>query len=235
MSLNGHSQRRLKSNGKSTKPVAAPWDANHFIRSYSEAIRDRLNLFFEITGLTHKPKLIAVTGLTHGSGASTLAAGLAASFSETGDGKVLLVDMNIGRTEVHPFFQGKPACPLTMALQLKDRMDSAADNLYLATAGESKEDGPFNVGLKRFHDLLPQLKASDFDYIIFDMPSVSQTNPTAAMARFMDKALFVVESEKCDRECVRRAYTDLVSNRSSVGVILNKVRSYAPRWVEAER
>ncbi|HEX4668110.1 MAG TPA: Wzz/FepE/Etk N-terminal domain-containing protein, partial [Chthoniobacterales bacterium] len=40
----------------------APWDANHFVRPYAEAIRDRLNLYFERHQMTHKPKLIGVTG-----------------------------------------------------------------------------------------------------------------------------------------------------------------------------
>ena len=50
-------------------------------------------------------------------GTSTLAAGLAASLSETNDGKVLLVDVNLGPEEVHPFFKGKPAYPLNAALK----------------------------------------------------------------------------------------------------------------------
>ena len=64
----------------------APWDANHFVRPYAEAIRDRLNLYFERHQMTHKPKLIGVTGLTEGAGTSTLAAGLAAALSAVGDG-----------------------------------------------------------------------------------------------------------------------------------------------------
>ena len=88
------------------RPDAPPWQYDHFIRPFSEAIRDRLVLFFELNGMNHKPKLVAVTGFSHGAGTSTVSAGLAAALSETGDGKVLLVDMNVGRPEVHPFFKG---------------------------------------------------------------------------------------------------------------------------------
>ncbi|HEY2799633.1 MAG TPA: Wzz/FepE/Etk N-terminal domain-containing protein, partial [Chthoniobacterales bacterium] len=62
----------------------APWDSGHFIRPYAEAIRDRLNLYFERHQMTHKPKLVGVTGLSQGAGTSTLAAGLAAALSEVG-------------------------------------------------------------------------------------------------------------------------------------------------------
>lgn len=211
----------------------APWEDKHFIRYYSEVVRDRLNLFFELNNLTHRPKMIAVTGFSRGCGVSTLAAGVAAALSETGDGKVLLVDMNVGQTEIHPFFQGKPACNLTAALGPDKQIASAAENLYLAKGVES-ENATAPVRFKRFHDLIPHFKGSDFDYIIFDMPPVGQTSPTSGMARFMDKVLFVVESEKSNKKLVQRAFTHLVDGRKNVSIVLNKVRSHAPRWLEGE-
>ena len=175
-------------NGKDGYSGIAPWDLDHFIRPYSEAIRDRLGLYFKLNGMTHKPKLVGVTGFSEGSGASTLAAGLAAALSEMGDGKVLLVDVNVGSEDVHPFFKGKSAHSLTAALQSSEGMTSAADGLYLATVSPQNET-PMPLALKKFFDLMPNLKTSDFDYIIFDMPALSQTSPTLGMAGFMDKTL----------------------------------------------
>ncbi len=171
----------------------APWETGHFIRPYCDAIRDRLGLYFELNHLTHKPKLVGIAGFSQAAGASTLAAGLAASLSETNDGKVLLVDVNLGPEDVHQFFKGKPAYSLSAALKPKGAIASAADNLYLATVG-SPNAGPAQLGLKKFFDMMPNLKASDFDYIIFDMPPLSQISPTWGMAAFMDKLLLVVEA-----------------------------------------
>ena len=81
---------------------------------------------------------------------------------------------------------------------------------------------------------MPHLKASDFDYIIFDMPPFSQTSITLPIAGFMDKVLVVAEAEKSSRDIVKRAKMELSSVGSSVSVILNKARSYTPKWVEAE-
>jgi succinoglycan biosynthesis transport protein ExoP len=67
-------------------------DTGELLRPFCEAIRDRLGFFFEANQMAHKPKLVAVTGLSKNAGASTLAAGLAATLSETNEGKVLLVD-----------------------------------------------------------------------------------------------------------------------------------------------
>jgi len=215
------------------QPKLAPWEAGHFIRPYCDAIRDRLGLYFELNHLTHKPKLVGVTGFADEAGASTLAAGLAASLSETNDGKVLLVDVNLGPEEVHPFFKGKPAYPLNKALKPSDSIASAADNLYLATVGSPNSGGPAQLGLKKFFDMMPNMKASDFDYIIFDMPPLEQTSPTWGMAAFMDKLLVVVEAEKDNREVIRRSYGKLIAERNNVAVVVNKTRSYVPKWLDS--
>jgi uncharacterized protein involved in exopolysaccharide biosynthesis/Mrp family chromosome partitioning ATPase len=235
---NGH--LALPPNGSPENPAAlatrphhaklAPWEAGHFMRPYCDAIRDRLGLYFELNHLTHKPKLVGVAGLSEAAGASTLAAGLAASLSETNDGKVLLVDVNLGPEEVHPFFKGKPAYPLNAALK-NPSIDSAADNLYLATVG-SPNAGPAKLGLKKFFDMMPNLKASDFDYVIFDMPPLDQTSPTWGMAAFMDKLLLIVEAEKNSRDIINRGYRKLVAERGNVSVVVNKTRSYIPKWLD---
>jgi uncharacterized protein involved in exopolysaccharide biosynthesis/Mrp family chromosome partitioning ATPase len=211
----------------------APWDARHFMRPYCDAIRDRLGLYFELNHLTHKPKLVGVTAFSEHAGTSTLAAGLAASLSETNDGKVLLVDVNLGPEELHPFFKGKPAYPLNTALKPQKNIASAADNLYLATVGSSNARGLAQLGLKRFFDMMPNMKASDFDYIIFDMPALDQTSPTWGMAAFMDKLLLVVEAEKNNRDLIKRGYGKLVEGRDNVSVVVNKTRSYVPRWLDS--
>jgi uncharacterized protein involved in exopolysaccharide biosynthesis len=214
-------------------PKLAPWEPGHFIRPYCDAIRDRLGLYFELNHLTHKPKLVGVAGFSEEAGTSTLAAGLAASLSETNDGKVLLVDVNLGPQDVHPFFKGKPAYPLNAALKPNGTIASASDNLYLATVG-TPNSGPAQLGLKKFFDMMPNLKASDFDYIIFDMPPLDQTSPTWGMAAFMDKLLLVVEAEKNNREVIKRSHGKLIAERNNVAVVVNKARSYVPKWLDSE-
>jgi len=238
-STNGRPRLRLPwKNGRragretpdTSKPNLAPWEVEHFIRPYSEAIRDRLGLYFELHGVTHKPKLVGVTGFCEGAGTSTLAAGVAAALSETGDGKVLLVDVNAANGEVHPFFAGRPAASLTTAIKPQAEITSAADNLYLATITRTGNKSA-HLGLKKFFALVPNLKASDFDYIIFDLPPIDQTSPTIGLAALMDKVLLVVEAEKTNRDVVKRGYRELVAARADVAVVLNKTRSYGPNFL----
>src|SRR5262249_25739633 len=216
------------------KTKIAPWDAGHFMRPYCDAIRDRLGLYFELNHMTHRPKLVGITAFSEAPGTSSLAAGLAASLSETDDAKVLLVDVNLGPEEVHPFFKGKPAYSLNSALKASGEMTSAADNLYLATVGSRNGGGPAQLGLKKFFDMMANMKASDFDYIIFDMPPLRETSPTWVMPAFTDKLLLVVEAEKNSRDVVKRGYSKLVEERENVSVLVNKARSRIPRCLNGE-
>src|SRR5205823_1091423 len=159
-------------------------------------------------------------------------AGVAAALSETGDGKVLLVDVNA--TSGHPFFGGRPATSLSAAIQPQAEIPSAADNLYLATVTKPNNKAT-QIALKKFFALVPNLKASDFDYIIFDMPPLNQTSPTIGLAALMDKVLLVVEAERNNRELVRRGYRELIGARSDVSIVLNKVRSYLPNCLDEDR
>ena len=83
-------------------------------------------------------------------------------------------------------------------------------------------------------NLVPRLKASDYDYIIFDLPAVSQTSITSRLARFMDMVLLVVESEKSDREVVQQANNWLLQSGATVGAVLNKSRQYIPEKLQQD-
>jgi uncharacterized protein involved in exopolysaccharide biosynthesis/Mrp family chromosome partitioning ATPase len=212
----------------------APWDPNHSLRPFYEALRDRLAVYFEVKSLTHKPKLVAVTSSGKGSGVTTIAGGLAACLSETGDGNVLLVDMNLERGSAQQFYKGKPGCGLDEALETETK-DSALvqDNLYMVTEGSNGDKLP-RILPKRFTHLVPKLKASDYDYIIFDMPPISQTSVTPRLAGFMDMTLLVIESEKTDRGIVQQATALLAESKATVAAVLNKTRTYVPPRLHQE-
>jgi len=84
---------------------------------------------------------------------------------------------------------------------------------------------------KRFYDLVPRFKATDFDYIIFDMPPIAHSTVALAMSGFMDKVLLVVEAERTNRDVLKRAYSELLASQADVSAVVNKTSSYAPKWV----
>ena len=188
---NGQRRSRLHDAGHDSELVGngdaqgdlVPREADELLRPFCEAIRDRLGVFFDLNNISHRPKLVAVTGLSKNAGASMLAAGLVRSFSDGAEGKVHFVD--------------KPPAP------------------------------------KRFFKMLADFKASDLDYVVFDMPSLGDTSATLPLAGFMDTVLLVVEAEKSNRDAVKRAYAQLVA-KTKVAVVFNKSRSYGPKWIEGE-
>jgi uncharacterized protein involved in exopolysaccharide biosynthesis/Mrp family chromosome partitioning ATPase len=196
---------------------------------FHETLRDRLIGYFESRNLTHKPKLLAVTGVGKNAGVTTTAAGLAQCLSETGDGNVLLVDMTLSQGSAQQFYKGKASVKMDELLDTRTTA-MVQDKLYVV-GSEPNSDRLTRALPTRFNQLVPQLKASDFDYIIFDMPAVNQISITPRLAGFMDMVLLVVESEKTDKEIARQAASLLVASKAHVGVVLNKSRNYLPSKV----
>ncbi len=211
--------------------LALPENAQ-ILHTFHETLRDRLISYFESRNLTHKPKLVAVTGLGRGSGVTTTAAGLASSLSETGEGNVLLVDMTIGQGAAQQFYRGKEIVGLEDILQVRDSAQ-VQDKLFVV-AEEPSGDRLSRILPQRFTKIVPKLKASNFDYIIFDMPPVSQISITPRLAGFMDMVLMVIESEKTDQELVRRAAGLLAQSKAHVGAVLNKTNNYVPAPLHQE-
>ena len=206
-------------------------ESNPAMHPFCEALRDRLIVYFEVNNLTHKPKLVAVTSAGHGAGVSTIAASLAASLSETGDGNVLLVDMNLEQGAAQQFYKGKAGCGLDTALKTETKQNALVqENLYVVNGNTKSSELP-GILPKRFAALVPRLKASDYDYIIFDMPPVSQTSLTSRLSRFMDMTLLVVESEKTGREVVQQANTWLAESGATVGAVLEQDTAIRSRKV----
>jgi uncharacterized protein involved in exopolysaccharide biosynthesis/Mrp family chromosome partitioning ATPase len=219
--------------GKSTS-VTPPWDPRHALRPFYDTLRDRLITYFEVKNLTHNPKLVALTSCGDRAGVTSTAAGLAAALSETGEGNVLLVDMNVERGAAHHFYKGHLSCGIDEALTKDKRHEARVqDHLYVVTESASEDSLP-RVLPKRFNSLVSKLKASDFDYIIFDMPPMSQISITPRLARFMDMVMVVVESEKTDRDVVQRAVNMLTEAKANVGVVLNKRKQYVPKRLQQE-
>jgi succinoglycan biosynthesis transport protein ExoP len=215
-----------ESSAHSYRAEVAPWNGTPALHHFYEALRDRLIVDFEVRNLTHKPKLLAVTSCGRGAGVTTVASGLAACLSQTGDGNVLLVDMTQEKAAAQQFSNGRSVYGLHEALYDADRTQ-VQDNLFVVTERTDGDSRPRNLP-RQFTQLVPKLKASNYDYIIFDMPPISQTSVTPRLASFMDQVLLVIESEKTDREVVRQANALLTGSKTSVCAVLNKTRTYVP-------
>ena len=214
----------------------APWDATHHLQSYAEGLRERIMTYFEVRDMgAKKPKLVAVTGCGPGVGVSTLASGLAAELSKTGDGNVLLVDVNGDQGVAHSFHKGRPGCGVGDILEPDSRAEGQVqERLFVASLQEGTSAELAMVLPKRFNHLVPKLKASDYDYIVFDMPPVTATSATPRLASHMDITLLVLESEKTGQHSAKRASALMRESRANVAAVLNKHRSHVPASMAQE-
>jgi uncharacterized protein involved in exopolysaccharide biosynthesis/Mrp family chromosome partitioning ATPase len=248
---NGHGQRaqmgsgrRLQLNDAADDSAAnkkavgqtgmVPWDRRYSLRRYYEGLRDRLIVYFETRNLTHKPKLVAVTSCGNGAGVSSIAAGLAASLSETGDGNVLLINISSEQGAAQQFYKGKLGCSLDEALEAGKKQSALVKaNLYTGTEQTDGDMLPANLP-KKISTLMPKLKASEYDYIIFDMPPVNQISVTARLSGLMDMVLLVIESEKTNQDVVKRVNKLLTESKAKVSTVLNKTQTYIPARLHQE-
>jgi uncharacterized protein involved in exopolysaccharide biosynthesis/Mrp family chromosome partitioning ATPase len=231
--LEGHSDLTTTACKQKTSTQEFP-HFSHFILPYTETIRDRIIFNFEINNVQHKPKLVAVTGLSEGAGSSTIAAGLAKSFAEINDAKVLLIDLSSFQPQDNPMFGKIPRHSLQGALQMArhQKFRESSQNLYFAGATARRDKNGLNTfSPLHLYELLPHLQASEFDYVIFDMPPIDQTSRTLAMAGLMDKILLVLDAENTSRDTLKWGYSELIKGRADVSCIFNKTRSHAPSWL----
>jgi uncharacterized protein involved in exopolysaccharide biosynthesis/Mrp family chromosome partitioning ATPase len=204
------------------------------LQRFYQGLRDRLIVYFEVRNLIHKPKLVAVTSCNRGAGVSNIATGLAASLSETGVGKVLLVNMSGDQGAMQQFYKGKLNYNLDDALEADTKKTAVVEgSLYVAIEQTDKEKLPAALP-KRFASLMPKLKASDYDYIIFDMPPVTQTSGTVRLAGLMDMVLLVIEAEKTNQDVVKQATKLLAESKANVSAVFNKARTYVPHRLHQE-
>lgn len=211
-------------------------DSKNPLMAYAEALRDRVIMHFQLRELHHKPKLVGITSCGKNAGATTLATHLAASLSETGEGNVLYIDANpsLGPS-VQAFYRGKQAAGVSAVLDQGDRSAAKVhENFYMAALNETGLPGKVGVLPKKLANLLPKMKASDFDYIIFDLPPVTQTSATARVAGLLDMTLLVLESEKTHGDLAKQVTGLLKQSRADVAAVLNKHRRYIPHGLDPD-
>jgi len=235
---NGNSTKKLAAGsngnggGNGNDHALAHWDPVHHLQPYTDGLRERLLTYFEINDQAQKrPKLVGLTACAQGAGVTTLASGLAASLSRVGNGNVLLVDMNVNEGVARSFHHGKPGCGLTETPgpdTAAGGLEQEKHNLYLATLKRPESDEAVPLPVQSFNQLMPKLNASEYDYIIFDLPPVSQTSATPRYSGYMDLVLLVLESEKTGQQRAAKASTLMQESRAKVAAVLNKYRQHVP-------
>jgi Mrp family chromosome partitioning ATPase len=229
-------QRATAANGPSA--ALAAWQPDNQLQLHFEGLRERVITHFQARNFEQHPKLIALTACAESAGVSTLANGLAATLSRTGNGSVLLVDLNSPEGTTHSFYHGKPGCGPSESMD-GDVSSEASDrstpdpNLAMEKMPphQRRSDRLAEMLPPDFNELRPKLKAEAYDYVVFDMRAISPSSVTPRLSSHMDLVLLVIESGKTKDYAARGAVELLRESRANVAGVLNKYHNPVPAWL----
>ena len=225
MLSNGHAD----TSGLVKAGEVAPWETADPMFEYYESLRDRVVMSYE--GDPHKPKIVAVTSCNRGAGTTRIATGLAASLSRDVQRRVLYIGLEKDKVSVTAFQKGRPEAESTREDfdELASAAEPVAPELYsLVRTGHNLQGASI---VQSFSDMIPNLRKCEFDYIIFDLPPVSETSGSLRLASQMERTLLIIESEQTPKAKVDRVRELLSGTGTKMFAVLNKTRSYGPQFL----
>jgi len=232
--VKSHRHRTLE--GKDIKTASPYWDIPANVRRHYVAFRERLLL--AANGASHDHYVIGVTSCSHSEGVSTVAANLASSLSQMGNGGVLLVDANSHDPAIHRIFQTRLSPGLLDVLTTTpgdgdDPVIHHAANLSILTAGNANGSGVKLGASERLPHFL-RTSTSDYRFVVIDMPALDDEGSTLRWVSACDGVVLVVETERLRWEAIAKARQQLQQWHVNVlGVLLNKRRFPVPNWIYA--
>lgn len=234
--LPAHGSEVSQTRGAGGATDGKSWILQSDLKPYFEALRDRVIAYGKATDLS-KPCLLGLTSCTHGSGVTTMAAGLALTLARNGDGRVLFVDLS-GLDHGTGNSLLDSAENVRLADILADdtgRTTVMQPNLFVLSAREVTDEAQSMKPSPRIEDVIEQLRRSDYDYVVLDMPPVSETSPALRIAPQIDGVMLIVRAEKVARTTARKARNLLDQAQAHmIGAILNRTRRYVPQWLQQE-
>jgi polysaccharide biosynthesis transport protein len=201
---------------------------------FAEAFRS-LRTSLLLSNTTHPPKYIVLTSATPSEGKTTAASNLAAILAQK-DTRVLLIDGDLRRPNVHHRFglNGKIGLTtvLTGATTLEDTVQRVPEipNLDILPSGpvppfptEMLSSAAMEAILKRCGEI--------YNYIVIDSPPILSVTDGVILARQADAVVLVVRHGKSSKHVVRRARDLLLRSGAAItGIVLNAVDLNSPEY-----
>jgi len=216
-------------NGKAGRPTP-----------FTEEFSEESLMLLDRLGLGHndsEPTTLALgmTSCLPGEGVSTVIAETAVAAAKHLQLRSVLVDCHFARPAVHRTF-GLGLCP-----GLRDALDhdmplseivrpSGVESLSIVTAGTVQNDPNAALLSPKMGRLISELR-TEFEFLLFDLPTLNQGRPPRVGA-LLDGVLLIVEAERVQWQIAQRATTSLRSDGVSLlGAVLNKRRQHLPGWL----
>jgi capsular exopolysaccharide synthesis family protein len=181
------------------------------------------------------PKLILFTSATPSEGKTTTASNLACVLAQ-GESRVLLMDADLRRPNIHHRFGLTGKLGLTTVLAGRSTLEEALQhvpevpNLDILPSGPVPPFPTEMLSSESMRALVQQL-GSRYTHVIIDSPPILSVTDAAILGRLADAVVLVVRHGKASKTVMRRARDLLVrSGAPMAGLVLNVVDVNSPEY-----
>jgi succinoglycan biosynthesis transport protein ExoP len=201
---------------------------------FAESFRSlRTSLLLSTTG--NPPKFIVLTSATPSEGKTTAATNLAAILAQR-DTRVLLIDADLRRPNVHHRFGMTGKVGLTTVLTGATKLEETVQNVTEVPNLDILPSGPippFPAEMLSSDAMITLLKHCGelYSYVVIDTPPILSVTDGVILARLADAVVLVVRHGKSSKHTVRRARDLLVRSGAPItGIVLNAVDLNSPEY-----
>jgi capsular exopolysaccharide synthesis family protein len=218
--------------------TAAQQPLRDSVSVYGEALR-RLLVGVELSQPDIPPKIIMLGSAVPGEGKSVMAASLGRQLAASGK-RVVLIDCDWRNPRLHQIFRCDNTRGVATVLAEPDALLNeclhldAASGLHIMAAGRWEPRMLALLGSQRMAHLLAAF-AAEYDMVIVDSPPVLVAADALALARLVEKVVFVVHWGRTPQDAVLEALKQLIDVQAELaGIVLSRVvprqfRHYAAR------
>jgi capsular exopolysaccharide synthesis family protein len=168
-------------------------------------------------------KIVMIASANSGEGKTLTAANLALTLSESYRRRVLLIDADLRRPQMHHVFRVPSVSGLNEGLKAAEDQRlpvvQLSPRLVLLPAGRPDPDPMGVLTSERMRRVITDAAAA-FDWVILDTPPIVLLPDTNLLAAMVDLAVLVVAAGRTPHKMVMRAL-DILDRERVLGVVLN--------------